>query len=153
MPGIFFNNYIDGVQQALKIPLFDKRRPEIRHDEIAHEENALVRQVDEHCIVSFASLHGNQLDARSPDLQLSAAVNGNVRLEAAHVVQAEAFPKELFVENPRSFHFTVNLLLIIAPGIETRARIQSLEIGVAANVVPVSMRDEDGREFRQARGK
>src|SRR5579863_3215030 len=126
---MFFNNYVDGIQQALKIPLFDKRRTEIRHDEITHEQNALIRQMDEHCIVSFASLHRNQLDVRPPNLQLSAAVDGDVRFESAHVFQAEAFPKELFVENPRSRYLTGNLLLIIAPGIETRARIQSLEIG------------------------
>src|SRR5260370_972642 len=76
---------IDRIQQPLKVALLDERCAEIRHDEIADEQNALIRQVDEHRIVSFASSHRNELDARSPGLQLGAAIDGDVRLAPPYV--------------------------------------------------------------------
>src|SRR5258708_31295278 len=120
---MLFNDDVNGIHQALQIPFHHKRRPDVRHDEIAHEQNAVIRQVDEHRIVSFSSLHRNQLDSGSPDLQLSATVDCDVRLEAAYVVEAEAFTEELFIENPRRIHFASNLFLVITPRIETQVRI------------------------------
>src|SRR5216684_1963661 len=108
---MLFNHDVNGIQQALQIPLLYKRRPEIRHDEIAYEQNALIRQVDEHRIVSFSSLHRNQLDSGSPDLQLRATVDGDVRLEAAKAVGAVAFTEELFIEDSRRSQFASNLFL------------------------------------------
>ena len=121
---MFFHDDVDRIEQSLQIAFLHKRRPEIRHDEIAHEHNAQIRQVDEHGVVSFSSLHGNQLDARSPDLQVRAAVDRDVRLEAAHVVETEAFTEELLAEIVRRIDFAGNFFLIVAPGIETQVRIQ-----------------------------
>ncbi len=147
--GMLLNNNVDCIQQSLEIALLHKGRSEVRHDEIAHEHHALIRQMDEHGIVSFSSLHRDQLDACSSDLQLGATVDGDVRLEAAYVVEAEAFTEELLVESPRRIDFASNFFLIVASGIEPQARIQGAEIGVAANVVPVRVGNEDGRQFRQ----
>jgi len=55
--------------------------------------------------VSFASLDRNELDACSSDPQLGAAIDGDIRLEAPHVVEAEAFAEELLVENGRRTEF------------------------------------------------
>src|SRR5580700_11204890 len=150
---MFFNDDVNGIQQALQIPLPNKRCSQVRHDKIAHEQNALIRQVDKHRIVSFPSLHRNQFDSSPPDLQFSATIDCDVRFEAAYIVEVEVFAEELFIEYARLIHVVSNLFLIIAPRIETQVRIQSAEIGVTANMVPVRVSDEDGGQFRQARGK
>src|SRR6267143_5659087 len=82
LPRILLYHDIDRIQQPLKVALLDERCAEIRHDEITDEQNALIRQGNEHRIVGFASLHRYELDACSADLQLGAAVDGDVRLEA-----------------------------------------------------------------------
>src|SRR5882724_848958 len=99
VPRILLYHDIDRIQKPLKVALLDERCAEIWHDEIADEQDALFRQVNEHRIVSFASLHRNELDACSPDLQLGAAIDGDIRLEGPHVVKAEASAEELLVEN------------------------------------------------------
>src|ERR1700730_5912940 len=123
VPRILLYHDIDRIQQPLKIALLDERCAEVRHDEIADEQNALIGQVNEHRIVSFASLHRNELDACSPDLQLGAAVNGDVRLEAPYVVQAEAFPEKLLVEHARRTQFAGDLFSIVVPRVEVQAGI------------------------------
>lgn len=123
IPRILLNHDIDRIQQPLKVALLDERCAEIRHNEIADEQNALIRQVDEHRIVRFASLHRNELDAYSPDLQLGAAIDGDVRLEAPYVVEAETCAEELLVENGRRTDFAGDLFSVVAPGIETQAGI------------------------------
>src|SRR5437660_11153801 len=52
MPRILLYHYINCVHQPLKVTLLDERCAQIRHDEISHEQYALIRQVDEHSIVS-----------------------------------------------------------------------------------------------------
>jgi len=89
---------INRVKQPLEIAFLHKRSPEVGHDEVSHEQDTLVRQMDEHSIVSLSSLHGDELDGRSPDLQLCATVDRYVRLEAAYIVEAEAFAEEAFAK-------------------------------------------------------
>src|SRR5258708_4137401 len=109
---ILFRHNIDGIEQPLKVALLDRRRAEIGHDEIADEKNALIQQVNEHRIVSFAALHGNELDACSADLQFGATIDGDVRLEAPNVFGAEAFSEKLLVENARSTEFAFDLFVV-----------------------------------------
>src|SRR5882724_11769401 len=106
--------------------------------------------MDEHRVVGFCSLHRDELDACSPDLQFGTTIDGYVRLEAAYVVETEAFTEELLSKIPRRIDFASNFFLIVAPGIEPQARIQGAEIFVAANVVPVGVRNEDGCQLRKA---
>src|SRR5882757_5106178 len=98
---ILLHDDIDRIHQPLKVTLFDERCAQVRHDEIAHEQNALIWQVDEHRIVSFASLHRNEFDACPSDLQLGAAIDGYVRLEGPYVVGTKCFAEELLVEHAR----------------------------------------------------
>src|SRR6266704_1693344 len=123
MPRILLYHDIDRIHQPLNVALLDDRCPQIRHDEIADEQNALIREVNEHRIVSFASLHRNELDACSPDLQFGAAIDGDVRLEAPYVVEAEAFAEELLVENARRTDFAGDLFSVVAPRVEVHAGI------------------------------
>src|SRR2546430_1908330 len=106
--------------------------------------------MDEHRVVGFSSVHSDELYACSPDLQFGTTIDGDVRLEAAYVVETEAFTEELLAKIPRCIDFTSNFLLIVAPGIEPQARIQRAEIFVAAHVVPVRVCNEDGCQFRKA---
>src|SRR3989454_3322088 len=123
IPWILLYHNIDRIQQPLKVALLDERCAEIRHDEIADEQNALIRQVDEHRIVSFASLHRNELDAGPSDLQLGLTLDGNVRLEASYVVDAEGFAEELLIEHARRTEFTGDLFSVVAPRVEVQAGI------------------------------
>src|SRR5260370_27011885 len=121
--GMLLNNNVDRVEQSLQIAFLDKGRPKIRHDEISNEHNALIRQVDEHGVVSFSSLYRDELDARSPDLQLGAMVDRDIGLEAAYIVEVEALAEEAFIEDRRRVEFASNLFLVVAPGIELEPRI------------------------------
>src|SRR5882762_4543216 len=104
--------------------------------------------MDEHRIVGFSSLHRDELDARSPDLQFGATIDGNVRLEVAYVVETEAFTEELFVENARLVEVVSDLLGVVASCVEAHRGIERTEVGVPANVIPVRMGDKDRRQFR-----
>src|SRR5712692_10614482 len=148
-PRILLYDDIDRIQQPLKVALLDERCAEIRHDEIADEQNSLIRQVNEHRVVGFASLHRNQLDACSPDLQLGATIDGDIRLEASYVLEAEALAEELLVEDARRTDFAGDFFTVVAPRVEAQAGIQGTEIRVSANVIPVGVCDEDRRQFRQ----
>src|SRR5271163_3666934 len=106
--------------------------------------------MDEHSVVSFSSMHRNQLNARPPNPQVRSAVDRHIRLEAKYVVETEALAEELLIELPRLIDFASNFFLIVAPGIEPQARIQCAEIFVPSNVVPVGVRNEDGCQFREA---
>src|SRR5262245_48828271 len=107
--------------------------------------------MDEHGIVSFSSPDRDKFDACFPDLELGTGRDGDIRLEAAHVIQVEAVTDRWFVESRRRIDYSGKLILEIAPGIETWARIQTTEIGVASHMVPMSVGDEDGGQWRQAR--
>ena len=115
-------DYIDGVQKPLQIAFFDKRRTQVRHDEIAREQSTKIRQVDEHPIPGFASLHRDQLNACSADVQLSALLDRHVRPEAAHVGKVEILTEELSIEDARRRQVVRNLFPIIIPGVKTRPR-------------------------------
>src|SRR5580692_6159398 len=98
MRRMFLLNDIDRIEQPLQIALWYKRGPEVRHDEIPHEHHALIAQINEHGVVGFSSLHGDQLDSRASDGNFGAAVDSNVRFETAYVVKIEAFTEERFRE-------------------------------------------------------
>src|SRR5215467_9511762 len=78
-------------------------------------------------------------------------VDGHIGFEAAHVVDAKALPEEAFAEVSGSIKFVRNLFLPVTPGVETRTRIQSMEIGMTTDVVPVRMGNKDCCQFRKAR--
>src|SRR5260370_27641428 len=59
---IFLYQDVDRVEQALKVALHNKRRTEVRHNEIANKEDAQIRQMDEHGVVRFSPVNGNQLN-------------------------------------------------------------------------------------------
>src|SRR5215471_19902968 len=102
IPRILLHYDVDRVQQPLQVSFFDERRAEVRHDEIADEQHAQIRQVDEQGIVSFTASHGNELDVGATDFQFGAAVDSNVGSKAAHIVEIKAFAEKFFAENGAS---------------------------------------------------
>src|SRR6516165_1840832 len=145
------NKDVDGIEQPLEIAFRHERSAEVGHDEVANKHHTDFRQMDEHGIVSFSAADRDEFDACTPDLQLSTAGDGDIRSKATHIVEVEAFTEKRYVEGPRRFDYSGKLLLIVAPRIETRVRIQTAEIGVASHVVPVSVCYEDGRQWWQTR--
>src|SRR5262245_48019427 len=99
--------------------------------------------------MSFSSLHGNELDARSPDLQLGATIDRDVGLEAEYVVDVEAFAEEWLVENARCSAAACDLFPVVFPRIKLQAGVQGAKILVPAYVIPMGVRDENRRQFRQ----
>src|SRR5262249_45652350 len=109
----------------------------------------MIRQVDQHGVVSFSSIHRNELDACSPNLQLGAAIDRDIGPEAEDIVDAEAFAEEWLVENARRAGAASELFGVVVPRIELQAGVQAAKIPGPANVIPVGVRDEDGRQFWQ----
>src|SRR5262245_16187337 len=99
--------------------------------------------------MSFSSIHRNELDACSPHLQLGAAIDCNIGLEAEDVVDAEAFAEECLIKNARRAGAASELFRVVVPRIKLQARVQAAKIPVPANMIPVGVRDEDGRQFWQ----
>src|SRR5262249_22577790 len=96
-----------------------------------------------------STIHRNELDACSPYLQLGAAIDRNIGFEAEDVVDAEAFAEEWLVENARRAGAASELFGVVVPRIKLQARVQAAKIPVAANVIRVGVRDEDGCQFWQ----
>ena len=114
---------IDGVQQALQVSFLDEWRAKIRHDEIADKQDAQIRQVNEHGVMGFTAFDGNELYAGSADPQFGAAVDGDIRLEAPHVVDVVPLAEELPAEEGRTTGGVGNLLGVVIPCVELQPRI------------------------------
>src|SRR5262249_24400586 len=142
---------IDGVEKAIEVTFHHKWRSNIRHDEIADEHHAQFRQVNEHSVMRFTAMDGNQLDAGSANFQLGLAIDGCVGLEPTYAIDVVAFAKEAFLNGVRPVEFYSYFLVIVAPGVETRCWNQAAEISLSADVVPVRVGDEDGGQLRQIR--
>jgi len=57
----------------------------------------------------------------------------------------------LVVEQARGTEVAGDLFSVVAPLLEAQAGTRGTEIRVSANVIPVGVRDEDRRQFRQVR--
>src|SRR5262249_8163101 len=109
------------------------------------EHDALIRQVDQHGVVSFSSIHRNELDACSPNLQFGPVIDCNIGLEAEDVVDAEAFTEEWLVESARRASAASKFFRVVVPRIKLQAGVQAGKIPVPANVIPVGVCNEDRR--------
>src|SRR5215469_16106093 len=101
--------------------------------------------MNEHCVVSFAPMNRNQLNARSADLQFGEAIDRYVRLEAAHIIGVEALAKKPLADRFRRMEFTVDFVMIVASGVKSRLRIEAAKVRVSTDMVPVRVCDEDRR--------
>src|SRR6478736_4441338 len=105
--------------------------------------------MDEHGIVRLSAVNGNQVYARASHFQLGGAVYGCVRLEIPHIFEIETLAEEMFPDGPRRVDLAGYFFLIVGCGIEAGFQIQTAEIGLSADVVPMGMGDEDGSQLRQ----
>src|SRR5258708_10518507 len=78
-------------------------------------------------------------------------VYGCVRLKIPDILEIEALAEKVFVDGLRRVDLAGYFFLIVTSGIEAGSRIQTAKIGLAADVVPMRMCDEDGGELRQIR--
>src|SRR5262245_10197509 len=95
-------------------------------------------------------MHRNEVDARPTNLQFGKLVDGDVRLKVADVIQLEALAEKISGQISGRIEFALQLFTAIAPCVESRGWIQGLEISVAADMVPVCVRNEDRCQWRQA---
>src|SRR6266478_9127575 len=107
--------------------------------------------MDEHGVVRFSAVNGDQLNARSSDFQLGGAVYGCVRLKIPHIFKIEALAEEVFADGLRRVDLTGDFFLIVASGIEAGSRVQTAKIGLSADMVPMRVCNEDGGQLRQIR--
>src|SRR5215831_20181022 len=141
VPRVSIHYYTDGVEQPAEIAFLDERSTEIRHDEIAREHHFFGGQIDKHRVVRFPATYGDQLDLRPSDFQIRPAVDGDVRLVVAHVVETESLAKKLLGEDSRGVQFAVNFFLIVTASKETRMGIKRAEIRIASHMVPMRVGD------------
>src|SRR5262245_20442976 len=99
--------------------------------------------MDEHGVTRLATMNRNQLDASSTNRCLRGVIDRYIRLEAAHPGEAEAFAEKVLGERSLAVELAVDLLLIVASGIEPRSGIKSTKISMAPYVIPVRVRYED----------
>src|SRR3984957_2134787 len=106
---ILLHYNIDRVEQALEVTLHSKRRAQVRHDEIADKEHAQIGEMDEHSVVRFTAMEGDQLDARSTDFEFCRTIDRCIRLEIANILDVEVLTKERFRNRSRRIEFAGNL--------------------------------------------
>ena len=73
----------------------------------------------EHGVMGFSAMDGNELNARSSNVQVHLPIDCDIRLETLDVMPAKAFPEELVAEILRRVDFACQFILIIASGIRT----------------------------------
>src|SRR5262249_1316408 len=124
---------------------FDKRRPKVGHDDMPNEHHAFVGKVNQHRIMRFTTMNRDQLELRSADVQLCSVADRNIRLVALDILRTESLSEERFRECSWPIEFLLELFLIIRTPIKLGMRVKAAEIGMAADMVPVCVSDEDGR--------
>src|SRR5262249_28418001 len=63
---------------------------------------------------------------------------------------AETLSEELLPEDLRAVEFLFELLLIVASPIKRGTRVQATEVGMTSDMVPMSVSDEHGCQWRQS---
>src|SRR5262249_49601235 len=126
--GISFDHYVDAIEKSLQITLFDEGGPQIGHDEVTHKHHPLIRQVDEHRVMSLTALNRDQFHARAADPQVRVVVDRNAGLVAAQVVIIEALSEKLLTEDSGTIELPHYFFLVVAPAVEAGAWIQGVKI-------------------------
>src|SRR5262245_55965067 len=103
-------------------------------------------------IFGFSALDRNKVDSRSADFRLRLAVDRDLGLESSDIVRAEFTAEETRFENAGSVEHSRKLFLVISAGIELQARIESAEILLPPDMVPVGVSNQNGCQFRQLGG-
>src|SRR5215469_16773222 len=140
---IFLHDHIHCVKQALKVALVHERRTNVRHDEVASEKHSQFGQMDEHRVMRFSAMNRNQLNARSADFQLGAAIHGCVRFEIANVIEVESLAKKPLSDRFGGVECALDFLAIVASGVKPWFRSKAAKVAMSADVIPVRVGDED----------
>src|SRR5262249_2621468 len=92
-----------------------------------------------------------QLEGRPANGYVRPAVNRNVRFVAPHILEVEALSEELLGEGARPVEFLFELFLIVPSSVKRGRRAQAAEVRMAADMVPMRVGNEHGRQRRQSR--
>src|SRR5215467_9145064 len=98
----------------------------------------------------FAPSNRDQLELRSADVQVRSIVDRNVRFVAQNVLGAESLSEELLREYLRCVEFPFELFPIVASPIKLGTRVQAVEVGMTADMVPMSVSNEHRCQRRQS---
>src|SRR5258706_4187632 len=97
----------------------------------------------------LAALDRDELETRAAESELGAALDRRVRLEALQLLEVEAAAEEILEERMRPVEVVRDLAGVVGARDEARLRLEAVEIAMAADVVPVCVRDENRRQGRQ----
>src|SRR5215831_16830962 len=99
----------------------------------------------------LTSSNWDQLEFRSPDIQIGSFVDRNVRSIAENIIGAESFSEELLAKDTWTVDLLLEILPIVLSPIKLRTRVEAAEIRMTADMVPVGVSNEHGRQGRQSR--
>src|SRR5260221_14728015 len=100
-------------------------------------------------VVSFSSIHWNQLNRRPADRHFPSTVYQYVGFKVAHIPDIEPCTEKVLLEPLRSLEIVSDLVLVITPRVNVQVWIQAAEVGVPPYMVPMRMRNENRRQLRQ----
>src|SRR5262245_60500129 len=104
--------------------------------------------MDEQRIVRLAAVDRDKLEMRASDLHVGATVDGDIRLETRDLFQIEALAKEALTESLRRTGRARELIGIVGARVNLEPRIHAAKIAMAANVVPMGVRHDNGGQLR-----
>ena len=140
---------VDGLEHAVDASLLDEGRTEVRHQDVAGEQHAVLGQTDQQRVVGLAATRGQQLEARSADRELGRAIDAHVGTVGEHVVELEALAEEAPHDGRITSSVVRELGRVVAAADETHRVRQASEVALAADMVPVRMRHQHGGQWRQ----
>src|SRR5215467_7177131 len=141
---------INRLEESPEITRFIERRSQIRHDHVAHEHHFFVGKVNQHGIVCFTASSRDQLEFRSPDIQICSFVDRNVRSVAENIIGAESLSEELLTKDTRTVNLLLEIVPIVLSPVKPGTGVQAAEVRMTAHMVPVCVSNEQRCQRRQA---
>src|SRR5215471_13352584 len=120
---ILAHDHIQCLEQSLQITILIERCSQIRHDDIPHEHDSFLGEINQHGIMCFTAMSREQLELRSADVQFRYLVDRGVGLVAQEILWAESVSKELLREDSRAVGLLLELLLIVLSPIKPGTRV------------------------------
>src|SRR5215831_12258485 len=147
---ILAHDHIQCLEQSLHITIFIERCSQIRHDDIPHEHDFFLGEINQHGIMCFTATSRDQLELRSADVQFCCFVDRSVGLVAQEILRAESVSEELLREDTGTVGLLLELLLIVLSPIKLGTRVQPAEVRMTTDMIPVGVSNKHGCERRQS---
>src|SRR5262249_2744470 len=125
-------------------------RPQIRHDDVPHEHDSFIGKINQHGIMGLTPSNWDQLKSRSADIHVRSIVDCSVWFVAPNILRVESFSEKRFPEYIRPVEFLFELFLIIASTIKLGTQVQTPEVRMTPDMVPVGVGNEHSCQRRQS---